>query len=244
MPKSESISYPDAIEQVMLRNNYWSSLRHIYKTIWEYKDKSEVKGGTPDATIRRTVQMDPRFIKIGLATYALRRHQEELSDDIYPKTEEEKEKRAHTDIQGMLLHIGNHRPGVKYTYTDHKKKKFSQDGKELGSIATKKKIPEFTCPKILKAVRRIDVIWFNDRGFPFRAFEVEHTTDFNKVFQRFMELQDFRTEFRCVSTKERKSKFDEQKGRPLFKPIERRVEFWTYDQIEDLYEMRVLNEDI
>ena len=46
----KEISYSEAIEKVMLNNNYFAPLKLIYKEIWKYKDKSNIKGKTPDRT--------------------------------------------------------------------------------------------------------------------------------------------------------------------------------------------------
>ena len=244
MPKPEDKSFSDAIEKVMLENNYWASLKHIYQEIWNYKDKLALKGKTPEATIRKIVQKDPRFINISLATYALKKYRNKLPKNIIPNTEEEKKERTHTDIQGMLLYIGKHRNEVEYTYTDHRKKNFFLSNEKLGDIATEKKLPEFTYLNIVEEVKYIDVIWFNDRKFPSDAFEVEHTTDFNKAFQRFMELQYFTTKFCCVSEKRRESKFKRERDKHLFKPIQERVRFQTYEEVETLYEAEVLKNSI
>jgi len=46
-------------------------------------------------------------------------------------------------------------------------------------LATIKKIPSFTYEKIINdSIRFVDVIWFNERGFPAHLIEVENSTDF------------------------------------------------------------------
>ncbi len=62
------LTYNDAIEKVLLNNGYFAPLKTIYKEIWKYKDKSKVKGLTPDATIQKQMQIEPRFTKIGKGT--------------------------------------------------------------------------------------------------------------------------------------------------------------------------------
>lgn len=49
------MTYSEAIEQVMLKNGYFAPLKLIYKEIWNYKDKSEIVGKTPDMTIQERV---------------------------------------------------------------------------------------------------------------------------------------------------------------------------------------------
>ena len=54
MPKD--LTYVEAVEQVMLHNGYIAPLKLIYKEIWNYKDKGQVKGKTPLDSIRCGVQ--------------------------------------------------------------------------------------------------------------------------------------------------------------------------------------------
>ena len=52
------MTYSEAIEQVMLHNGYFAPLKLIYREIWNYKDKTEITGKTPDMTIQERVQRD------------------------------------------------------------------------------------------------------------------------------------------------------------------------------------------
>lgn len=57
----EQITFSDAIEQVMLENNFYAPLALIYKEFENYRQKT---GKTPDKTIQERVQRDKRFTKI------------------------------------------------------------------------------------------------------------------------------------------------------------------------------------
>jgi hypothetical protein len=233
----KNITYSDAIEQVMLNNGYIAPLKLLYKEIWNYKDKSAVKGKTPHMTIQERVQRDERFTKIGLGVYALTNKIHLLKQQEIPKTEIEKVKSRHGEIQGMLLEIGNYRKDVKETYTNDKKMIFQN--KTLGSLATIQNVPMFTYERIVKkSATFADVIWFNgenDRLFPSHIFEVENSTDFRDAFLKFLEMQHFLTEFICVSPLERKSKFENEIDRVAFKPIRDRIRFLSYEDIENDY---------
>ena len=160
---------------------------------------------------------------------------DKLPKQIEPKNEKEKTNRKHAEMQGMLLEIGNFRSEVKNTYTNDKKWVFQN--KTLGSLATLGMVPAFTYERILKeSASFADVIWFNNRGFPYKIFEVEHSTDFRDAFVRFMELQDFITEFCCVSSKDREIKFEREKSKVAFKAIGDRLKFLTYEQVENDYQ--------
>ncbi len=235
----ENITYSDAIEQVMLKNGYFAPLKLLYKEIWNYKDKTKIKGVTPDLTIQERVQRDKRFTKIGLGVYALKHYIDRLPIQTEPTTRNEIKERKHADIQGMLLEIGNSKKEVVDTYTNDKKWVFQN--KTLGSLATLNSIPIFTYEKIIKeSVVYADVIWFNQRGFPSEIFEVENSTDFRDAFIKFMELQDFNTKFYCVSTPEKFKKFEREKNKIAFKSLGERLKFLTYEQVQNDYQNTLL----
>ena len=238
MKPNNDLTYLEAIEQVMLHNGYFASLKLIYKEIWKYKDKSKVKGLTPDCTIQALVQRDERYTKIGLGVYALTEFLDKLPKLASPKTESEKKERLHARVQGMLIEIGNNKNEVENTYTNDKKWIF--DNKTLGSLSTLSEIPPFTYESIInETVRFFDVIWFNSRNFPLKIFEVEHSTDFRDAFIKFMELQDFRTTFCCVSLENRKEKFERELNKTAFELLRNRCGFFSYEQVENDYKIAI-----
>lgn len=235
MYDSADATYSEAIEKVMLSNGYFAPLKLLYREVWKYKDKSRIVGLTPDYTIQEKVQRDKRFVRIGLGVYALTEYLDKLPKIVEPKTEIEKIARKHAEIQGMLLEIGNFKLEVESTYTNDKK--FVFQNKTLGSLATLGGVPAFTYEKIVKeSASFADVIWFNNRGFPHKIFEVEHSTDFRDAFIKFMELQDFITEFYCVSSEGRRIKFERERSKTAFKPIDSRLKFLTYEEVENDYQ--------
>ena len=235
MHSNNEITYSEAIEKPMLNNGYFAPLKLLYKEIWDYKDKSKIVGKTPDNTIQERVQRDKRFTRIGLGVYALTAYLDKLPKQLEPKNEREKIVRRNAEIQGMLLEIGNFKPEIEDTYTNDKKWIFQN--KTLGSLATLNTVPDFTYERIVKeSVSFADVIWFNNRGFPHKIFEVENSTDFRDAFVKFMELQDFITEFYCISLENRKIKFEREKNKTAFKPINGRLKFLTYEQVENDYQ--------
>ena len=234
MSTRNDMTYSDAIEAVMINNNYFAPLKLLYKEIWHYKERSKVVGKTVNNTIQERVQRDKRFVKIGLGVYALADKVHLLEKSAIPTNDKERAKTRHIAMQGMLLEIGNAKNDVEETYTNDKKCVFNN--KSLGSLATLKTIPPFTYEKIVKeSVSFMDVVWFNQRGFPSKVFEVENSTDFRGAFVKFMELQDFITECCCVSPLERKAKFDRELAKTAFAPIQKRVRFLSYEAIESDY---------
>jgi hypothetical protein len=233
----DNLTYSEAIEKLMLENGYFAPLKLLYQGIWKYKDKSKIKGKTPDFTIMERVQRDPRFTKIGLGVYALTDYLDKLnSESKLSLKNQSKEDRLHAKVQGMLIEIGNSKRDVEYTYTNDKKWIF--ENKTLGSLATLKDVPFFTYENIIKdSVRYADVIWFNKRGFPSKIFEVEESTDFRDAFIKFSELQDFVTVFCCVSEERRRDKFSKEISKTAFIPIKDRCQFFSYEQIENDYKI-------
>lgn len=81
MDNNRDLTYSEAIEQVMLHNGFFAPLKILYEQIWNYKDKSNIIGKTPDMTIQERVQRDPRFTRIGKGVYALTRFLERIEEE-------------------------------------------------------------------------------------------------------------------------------------------------------------------
>ena len=102
--RQEQLTYSEAIEKVLLSNNYVAPLRKIYKEIAKYRP---LTGQTPFKTIQERVQRDPRFTRVGLGMYALAEYLDELPTFPKPQSKEQEKEQTHYSIQGMLLEIGN-----------------------------------------------------------------------------------------------------------------------------------------
>jgi len=102
--RQERLTYSEAIEKVLLANNYVAPLRKIYKEIVKYRP---LTGQTPFRTIQERVQRDPRFTRIGLGIYALTDYLDKLPTSPKPQSKEQEKEQTHYSIQGMLLEIGN-----------------------------------------------------------------------------------------------------------------------------------------
>jgi hypothetical protein len=227
---NRKISFSEAIEQIMLHNGYLASLQHIYREFHKYR---ALTGKTPFNTIQERVQRDKRFTRIGLGLYALTKFLDKIQKEEEPRKEKEKVEYQHARIQGMLLEIGELQQYETYTYDKNK----TFDGKPLGLIMSIKECPEFTYPNIIQqSVKFIDVIWFNERKFPFSVYEVENSTDFRSALIKFFELQDFTTKFFVVSPEERRQKFYKEIEKRAFVPIANRCNFKSYDDIERYYQ--------
>jgi len=222
------MTFSQAIEQIILDNGYLASLQHIYKEFPKYR---ALTGQTPFKTIQERVQRDPRFTRIGLGMYALTDYLDKLPTSPKPQGKEQEKEQTHYSIQGMLLEIGN-MEGFD-TYSPNKNAIF--DNKPLLQIMTLSEFPNFTYPSIIQSVRFIDVLWFNDRGFPKSAFEVEITPQFRNSLVKFSELSDFSVTFHLIAEAENQGRYHREISRVLFKEIKGRCLFKTCDQVRDMY---------
>ena len=68
-----------------------------------------------------------------------------------------------------------------------------------------------------------------------KIFEVEESTDFRDAFVKFLELQDFNTQFFCISHKNRKIKFEREINKVAFQILKERCIFRTYEEVENDY---------
>jgi len=235
--EQEKLKFADVIMKALEANDGYASLDAIYRRYHsEFAPKFGSRGATPEASIRTETQRAVKrgdLKRIGLGIYALPTAQ--LPTAPPAKTKVEKAERRHSQIQGMLLEIGNHRDENECanTYTPDKNSVFGN--KLLGKLATLEKIHEFTFPQIVREIRRADVIWFNKRDFPHKIFEVEHTTNFKNALLKFCELQDFKVRFYCVAEANRENKFREALGKSTFAPIRENCEFISYEKIESDY---------
>jgi len=223
------LTFSQAIEKVLLDNNYSASLKKIYKEFEKYRP---LTGKTPYYSIQERVQRDPRFTRIGLGVYALTEYLEKLPKETVPKSKEQEEGRLHYRIQGMLLEIGAYKDFE--TYSPNKKAIFNN--RTLSSIMTFNKCPNFTYPRVISKIQHIDVLWINERGYPKHVFEVEISPQFPKAFLKFMELQDFMSSFYIISDSQNEIGFLKEISSPIFLEIKARCKFWSIDQINDLYD--------
>jgi len=96
--------------------------------------------------------------------------------------------------------------------------------------------PKFiTGSNILRKAQTIDVTWFNIRRYPNSFFEVEHSTDIYNSLLKFVELQDFRTNFYIVADGQRQAEFENKMALNAFESIKPLVKFWNYDLVLDLH---------
>ena len=210
---------------------FYRQMRH--QNVFKIKDcKWETK--TPYASIRRIVQDDRFFFKIKPGLWALKSYKAKLPPEILPPEETPRAKQEefdHTYYQGLLVEVGNLKGYETFVPNQDKNKKYL--GRTLSEVASIKEFYRFGYKNVVRAAQTIDVSWFNNRRMPSRLFEVEHTTDFQGSFLKFVELQDFNTRFIVVADKMREKEYAKKLSLDAFTPIVKRVSFMDYDKLSD-----------
>jgi hypothetical protein len=148
----------------------------------------------------------------------------EVNDDI-PLT--------HSDIQAKLILIGSY---LNYrTYTPDRGKQSIYG--TLGDLCSEKEIPKDSIPKLsIDTVRFIDVIWFDEEGYPTYAFEVEHTTDITKGLLRLYQIHKLRIRLYIIAEEENKEKFEREIQKSPFSKIKQEYVFKNYQELDDFFE--------
>jgi len=141
------------------------------------------------------------------------------------------EQLGHSDIQGVLLELGNM---LGYdTYVADPSKVYR--GEILGNLATLKEIPQFTYQRLLDTVKNIDVIWFEEE-FPKFCFEIEHTTGVTMGLLRLYQIRKITdAKFFVIAPEEIISKFQTEISKDPFHQIRERYIFRSYKQLSEVF---------
>ena len=223
----------EAIKKVLEDNNGTATLAEIYNNIEKYypeaKSSEQWEAGIR-GVLYREIREKKGFKKIGLSIYALNDYKAE-------KKPAEKDKiRMHSFIEGICLELGNFKDFQTYTADSSV---LYRDNIHLNQIATMKELPLFSYPEIIQEAKRIDVIWFNAKGykFPQKVFEVvDSIGTLNGAFNRSLQLQDFRTEFFIVAPEKHRAKYNQTIDLAPYNINKERFTFINYEEITELYE--------
>ena len=140
---------------------------------------------------------------------------------------------THTDIQAKLLLIGSYLNFRTYTPDISKYSPIFKN--KLGDIASEIKMPEGAIPQLsIDTVKMIDVIWFDEEGYPTHAFEVEHTTDITKGLLRLYQTRKLRIKMFIISNQ--KNKFETEVSKSPFVTIKNEFILKNYDELEEFFE--------
>ena len=142
----------------------------------------------------------------------------------------------HSYIEGICLELGNFNDYL--TYTADPSATY-RDNLKLSDFAAIHEIPDFSYKGIINEAKRIDVIWFNKKGyaFPKRVFEVvDSIGTLNGAFNRSLQLKNFITDFVIVAPEKHHEKFNQTIDMEIYLPQKERFSFVNYDDIMELYE--------
>lgn len=223
----------EAVILAMKQNGGYATLGQLYQTA--PKIPGSTRGTkTPFATIRRIVQEHDEFFKIRPGLWALTSEKEKVLSLFSGQATKIKEREySHYFFQGVVAEIGNLKGYQTFVPAQDKNKPYAKQ--RLGDVTTISKFYEFTYAEVLRKAQTIDVAWFNTRRFPNSFFEVEHSTDIYNSLLKFVELQDFRTNFYIVADSQRKAEFESKISLNAFTPVKPFVKFWNYDSVLDLH---------
>ncbi len=225
----------EAVIKVMEENGGYATLGILNQNVLEIEG-CKWKTRTPFASIRRIVQDGRFFFKIRPGLWALKSYKDRLPPEIFPTKNQSKTKHeeyTHTFYQGLLVELGNLKAYKTFVPNQDKNKIYL--GKRLFEITTVSDIYKFSYDKIIRTTQTIDVTWFNERNMPAVLFEIEHSTLINNSLLKFVELQDFYADFRIVADDVRRKEFQAKLSLEAFKPVSKRVGFWSYDDVAELH---------
>jgi hypothetical protein len=223
----------EAVILAMRQNGGYATLGQLYQTAPKIPE-SKWGTKTPFATIRRIVQEHDEFFKIRPGLWALTSEKDRvLSLFSGEKTQAKEREYSHYFFQGLVAEIGNLKGFQTFVPYQDKNRPYAK--KKLGEVTTLSKFYEFTYAEVLRKAQTIDVAWFNFRKYPNSFFEIEHSTDIYNSLLKFVELQDFRTNFYIVADNQRQAEFESKISLNAFAPIKSSLKFWNYDSVLDFH---------
>ncbi|KKS41173.1 hypothetical protein A3H03_01490 [Candidatus Kuenenbacteria bacterium RIFCSPLOWO2_12_FULL_42_13] len=223
----------EAVIKIMEESGGFATLGFLNQNVFKIK-KCDWKTKTPFASIRRIVQDERFFFKIKPGLWALKSYKNKLPLEIFPTnivSKNEQEEFNHSYYQGLLVEIGKLKKYEAFIPSQDKNKKFL--GKTLGEVSSQENYYQFGYDHIIRKAKTIDVCWFNVRKMPSVLFEVEHSADIQNSLLKFVELQDFNTNFFIVADKVRKNEYIGKLSLSAFVPIKSRVQFMDYDKLSE-----------
>ncbi|MEJ7700892.1 MAG: hypothetical protein WKF71_14780 [Pyrinomonadaceae bacterium] len=142
---------------------------------------------------------------------------------------------THYDLQAKLVLVGGYL-GYRTFVPAPDKGRMTIYG-NLGGLCTEQEIPEGSIPGLsLNTVKFVDVIWFDEEGYPTHAFEVEHTTDITKGLLRLYQVHKLRIKMFIISEEINKGKFQREVSKSPFAKIKNEFVFKNYDELDEFFQ--------
>lgn len=228
-----------AIKKLMEDNGGSATWAMIYNNIEKYypaaKSSKEWQAGLRGVLYR---ELGKQFKKVGLGIYALIDFKEEKIEEI----NEQAPQRIHSIMEGICLEIGNFLDLDTYTADPTS----TYNNLTLSTLATLGTVPPFTYEEILDSTKRIDILWFNKRGyqFPKRAIEiVDSIGTLEQALKRHLQLIEFSLDFYIIGKREYKAKIEKEMNREPYIRVKDRYKVKDYDEIIELYKNPIAYQD-
>ena len=139
---------------------------------------------------------------------------------------------SHSDIQAKLILLGSYL-GFR-TFTPDRAKESALG--VLGELCSEKVVPEgFFAPQLISTIKYIDVIWFDDEGFPTHGFEVEHTTDVTKGMLRLYQASKLRIKMFIIAEEGSRNRFERESAKSPFSKIKDSYIFKNYRELDEFF---------
>lgn len=185
--------------------------------------------------LKKECDLEPQEIDIILTNLPswIGEAEERVFEEVPVELEVDVTKLSHSDVQGILIELGNL---LRYkTYVADPSKPYR--GKKLKDFATLSEIPQFTYPDTLKTAKDVDAIWFGADfpPYPVACFEVEHTTNVTGGLLRLYRLKGLGPKFFIIARSDLKHKFESEVERTPFYEIKDRYIFRSYDQLVEFF---------
>ncbi len=238
MPKSQS----QIVTEILERLGGVATLGLIIQETLKHPE-FKFKGKTPQANIRRIVQLNKDLYKIKPGLYSLEklRSQNEEKGFIVENDQnqgsKEVEEFTHGYYQGLLITIGNLRNLKTYSPNQDNTRTFLN--RKLSEIRTLQEIPQFSYDEFVKRSRTVDTIWFHETKdflMPQSYFEVEHSTDIQNSLLKYADLRDFTAKKFIVADRKRKVEFEQKMRYLAFEKLKDQILFLSYDELVKQYE--------
>jgi hypothetical protein len=140
---------------------------------------------------------------------------------------------THADLQAKLILIGSYLGYRTYTPDQSKQSVYGI----LGELCSESEFPESAIPSMhIDSARFIDVIWFDEEGFPTHGFEVEHTTDITKGLLRLYQVHKLRIKMFIVAEESNRPKFLREVKKNPFHKIQEEYIFKNYEELDSFFE--------
>lgn len=225
----------EAVILTMKKHDGYATLGLLYQEVLKVPGVTWTTK-TPFKSISRIVQTREEFFRIRPGLWGLKEYRDSLPPELIGSSETSQTSVTefnHTYFQGLLVQIGNWRQRETFVPTQDRNRKFLNT--PLSEMASLKVLYSFGYEEFVKRSSTIDVIWFNERRMPEAAFEVEHTTDIQNSLLKFFDLRDYRMRNFIVADVARKKEFITKLNYEAFKPIQKYVEFLSYDDLSELH---------